>query len=485
MLATKAIDHVSIIKFTAEIGKTLATKILILLSQYLYSMYFKSPFYSLHGVVASEHPLASMVGAGVLKEGGNAVDAAVAVGFSLSVVLPHLSGLGGDFFALLMDSDGHTYFLNGSGYAPRRLTLDYMLSLGFSSMPAHGVYSISIPGMVDGLYNLWRKFGRLEWGKLVLPSIKIAHGFPATKSLCKAISNLKDELIKDKGSRETYLVGSRTPSEGDVVSFKGLAKALELISLDPRCFYEGEIAESIVDYINSLGGVLELEDFKDYRSEFGDHISIEYRGRRIYEMPPNTQGITTLHILKLLEGFNLKELRSKSTDRMKITVDAAKIAYNIRDQHVTDARFMGLTVHELLSDKFIETVKTTLNTTEKEFDDGDTTFFAVADSDGWIVSAIQSIFHNFGSYITEPNFNITLNSRASSFSLDLNHINRLEPRKKPLHTLSAVLMDNGESRTAIGISGGHYRPLFHSQLITNIVDYGLHPQEAIEHPRFQ
>lgn len=448
-------------------------------------MYFKSPFYSLYGVVASEHPLASMVGVNVLKEGGNAVDATVAVGFSLSVVLPHLSGLGGDFFALLSDPDGHVYFLNGGGYAPRRLTLDSMLSLGFSSMPAHGIYSISIPGMVDGLYNLWRKFGRLEWSKLILPSVKIAQGFPATRSLCRAISVLKDELIKDRGSRETYLVCDGTPREGNVVSFKGLAKALELISLNPRYFYEGEIAESIIDYVNSLGGFLELEDFKDYRSEFDNPVSIEYRGRRVYEMPPNTQGITTLHILKLLEDFNLKAFQSKSMDRVKITVDAAKIAYSIRDQHVTDARFMGLTVHELLSDGFIETMKTMLNTTAKELGDGDTTFFAIADGDGWVVSAIQSIFHNFGSYITEPNFNITLNSRASSFSLDANKINRLEPRKKPLHTLSAVLMDNGENHTAIGISGGHYRPLFHSQVITNIVDYGLHSQEAIEHPRFQ
>jgi gamma-glutamyltranspeptidase/glutathione hydrolase len=448
-------------------------------------MYFKPPFYSLHGVVASEHPLASMVGASVLRDGGNAVDATVAMGFSLSVVLPHLSGLGGDFFALLMDPDGHVYFLNGSGYAPRRLTLDFMLSLDLPLMPAHGVYSISIPGMVDGLYNLWRKFGRLEWSRLVFPSVKIAHGFPATRSLCSTISRLKDELVKDKGSRETYLTSYKVPREGDVISLKGLAKALELISSNPRCFYEGEIAESIVEYVNSLGGVLELEDFKDYRSEFDDPISIEYRGSRVYEMPPNTQGITTLHILKLLEDFNLKMFNSKSIDRVKITVDVARIAYTIRDRYVTDMRFMDLTVGELLSDRFIETMKTMLSTTVKGFDNCDTTFFAVADNDGWIVAAIQSIFHNFGSYVTEPNFNITLNSRASSFSLDKDHINKLEPRKKPLHTLSAVLMDRGGSRMAIGISGGHYRPLFHSQILTNIADYDLHPQEAIEHPRFQ
>jgi gamma-glutamyltranspeptidase/glutathione hydrolase len=448
-------------------------------------MYFKSPFYSLYGVVASEHPLASMVGASVLKDGGNAVDATVAIGFSLSVVLPHLSGLGGDFFALLMDPDGRVYFLNGSGYAPRRLTLDFMLSLKLPLMPAHGVYSISIPGMVDGLYNLWRRFGRLEWSRLVLPSVKLAHGFPATRSLCNAIDRLKGELMKDKGSRETYLTNYKVPCEGDVLSFKGLAKALELISSNPRCFYEGEIAESIVEYVNSLGGVLELEDFKDYRSEFDNPISIEYRGSRVYEMPPNTQGVTTLHILKLLEDFSLKKFNSKSMDRVKVTVDVARIAYTIRDRYVTDIRFMDLTVGELLSDRFIETMKTMLGTTVKGFDDCDTTFFAVADNDGWIVAAIQSIFHNFGSYVTEPNFNITLNSRASSFSLDKDHVNRLESRKKPLHTLSAVLMDRGERRMAIGISGGHYRPLFHSQILTNIADYDLHPQEAIEHPRFQ
>ncbi|MEM2586820.1 MAG: gamma-glutamyltransferase family protein [Candidatus Bathyarchaeia archaeon] len=436
------------------------------------------------GVVSSEHPLASMVGASVLKE-GNAVDATVSIGFSLSVVLPHLSGLGGDFFALVMDPNGRVHFLNGSGYAPGKLTLDFMRRLGFSSMPSHGVYSISIPGMVDGLYKLWRRFGSLDWSKLVLPAIKIAYGFPATKSLCEAISNLKDELMKDRGSRETYLSGNKVPSEGDIISFKGLAKALEMVSSDPRSFYEGEIAESIVDYVNSLGGVLELEDFKRYSSEFGDPLSIEYRGKRVYEMPPNAQGITTLHILRLLEDLDLKEIPPNSMRRIKIMVDNAKVAYGVRDMYVTDPRYMNLRGHDLLSDDFIGRMRNSmLRVNEKSINGADTTFFAVAD-DGWLVAAIQSIFHNFGSYITEPKFNITLNSRASSFSLDEEHINRLEPYKKTLHTLSAVILECSERLMAIGISGGHYRPLFHSQLITNIIDYGFHPQEAIEYPRFR
>ncbi|MEM3174305.1 MAG: gamma-glutamyltransferase, partial [Candidatus Bathyarchaeia archaeon] len=220
--------------------------------------------------------------------------------------MPHLSGLGGDFFALIMDPNGRVHFLNGSGYAPRRLTLDFMRKLGFSSMPSHGVYSISVPGMVDGLHKLWRRFGSLEWGRLILPAIKIAHGFPATKSLCEAVKHLKDELMKDRGSRETYLV-----------------------------------------------------------------------------------------------------------------VDNARIAYSIRDKYVTDARFMDLKAHRLLSDDFIKSMKSgMLRADGKNLSGGDTTFFAVADDEGWLVAAIQSIFHSFGSYITEPRFNITLNSRASSFSLD-------------------------------------------------------------------
>jgi len=450
-------------------------------------MYFRAPFYSTRGVVASEHPLASVVGVNVLRSGGNAVDACVAVGFALSVVLPHLSGLGGDFFAILRDPNDNIYVVNGSGWSPRNLTVDYMRGLGFESMPIHSVYSITVPGMVDGLYGLWRRFGSLDWSELIRPAIKIAsEGFPASRSLCRAIGVLSDRLAGDYGSRVTYL-GNGVPSEGDIIGFKGLGKALELIADDARSFYEGDVAVRIVDYLKSLGGVMDLDDFRNYRHEFQEPIKIGYRGRIVYEMPPNSQGVTTLHLIKLLEDFDFSRMDSKSVDRIRIFIEAAKIAYYVRDRFVGDPKFMAVTVDDLLSHEFIgDMKKMEIKDLNNSFSrDADTTFYAIADNEGWLLSCIQSIFHHFGSYITEPTYNITLNSRASSFTLNDDHVNRLEPNKKPLHTLSAVILKDDLRWMAIGLSGGHYRPLLHAQLLNSVIDYGMHPQEAIEHPRFR
>ncbi len=450
-------------------------------------MYFRAPFYSTRGVVASEHPLASVVGANVLRSGGNAVDASVAVGFTLSVVLPHLSGLGGDFFAILRDPSDNIYVINGSGYSPRKLSIEYMRELGFKSMPIHSVHSITIPGMVDGLYGLWKKFGSIDWKKLISPAIKIAkEGFPASRSLCRAIRIFSDKLVEDRGSRITYL-NKGIPSEGDIIGFKGLAKALELIADNARSFYEGDIAVKIVDYLNSLGGIVDLDDFKNYHHEFQSPIKIYYKGKIIYEMPPNSQGITTLHIMKLLEDFDFNKINSKSTDRIKLFIEAAKIAYHIRDRFISDPNFMTVQVDDLLSHKFIRSMRKMK--IEKQNANAstnvDTTFYAIADSEGWLLSCIQSIFHHFGSYITEPTYNITLNSRGSSFALVDDHVNKLEPNKKPLHTLSAIILKDDLKWMAIGLSGGHYRPLLHAQILNSIIDYKMHPQVAIEHPRFR
>lgn len=450
-------------------------------------MYFRAPFYSKHGVVASEHPLASIVGANVLRSGGNAVDASVAVGFTLSVVLPHLSGLGGDFFAIIKDPNDNIYVINGSGYSPRGLTLEFMMERGFNAMPIHSSYSITIPGMVDGIYGLWSKFGSIDWEKLIQPAIRIASkGFPTTRSLCNALKNYCDKLANDYGSRTTYLSGS-LPSEGDVIGFKGLAKALELISDDPRNFYEGDIAVRIIDYLKSKGGVIELDDFKNYHHEWQNPIKINYRDKIIYEMPPNSQGVTTLHIIKLIEDIDFNRINCKSIDRIKVLVDASKAAYYIRDKFVSDPKAMKIHVNEMLSAKFIDKMKKMQmgSLDEKTLKDADTTFYAIADSEGWLISCIQSIFHHFGSCITEPTYNITLNSRASSFSLDYEHVNRLEPRKKPLHTLSAIILKDDLKWIGIGLSGGNYRPLLHAQLLNLIIDYKMHPQASIEHPRFR
>lgn len=455
---------------------------------YIFVMYFRAPFYSTRGVVSSESPLASSVGANVLRLGGNAVDAAVATAFTLGVVLPHLSGLGGDFFAILRDPNGNVHVINGSGYSPKALTVDYLRGLGFESMPVHGVHSITVPGMVDGLYGLWRAFGSMEWGKLLEPSIRIAgEGFPAHRGFCRALRNLGGELIKDYGSRVTYRLDEGFPNEGDILSFKGLAEALKLIAEDARSFYEGDIAVKIVDYIRSLGGTMDLDDLRYYHSEFQKPIKVGYRGWQIYEMPPNSQGVTTLHILKLIEYSNFMNIPILSMERVQNILDAAIKAYAVRDMYVGDPRFMHKDVDELLSEEFIEAMKSgsISGSIHASFMDADTTYFAIADDKGYLISCIQSVFHNFGSYITEPTYNITLNSRGSSFTFLDGHVNRLEPRKKPLHTLSALLLNYGSRWMAMGLSGGHFRPLLHAQIVNGIVDYGLNPQLAIETPRFR
>ncbi len=457
-------------------------------------MTYGSPFYSLRGVVASEHPLASVIGTEVLRKGGNAVDAAIATSFALTVVLPHLGGIGGDFFALVRDPNGRIHFINGSGPAPRRLNRALILRQGYESMPTHGPFSISVPGLVDGLHLLWKKFGSIEWRDLIIPAAKLARdGFPVSRSLSGALTTLREELVRDYGSRMTYYPRGFTPRVGEVISFEGLARALECVSEDPRCFYESDVAEKLVSYVKSLGGVLELTDLKNYRAEVGDPIRTEFRGKLVYEMPPNTQGITTLHLLRLLEDADLSRVKPLSPQRLWLYLSAARVAYRIRDQYITDPRYMRVSISELLSHKFIDGLKEELRKVlEEEIEEGessvsggDTTFFAVADSEGWIVAGIQSLFYPFGSYVTEPTYGVTLNSRASSFSLTLDHVNCLEPGKKTMHTLSAMIVVGGdEDVLALGLSGGHFRPLLHAELLTNIIDYGMDPQEAIEHPRF-
>ena len=451
-------------------------------------MVFKQPFYSLSGVVASEHPLASLLGSQILER-GNAIDAAVVTSLTLATTLPHLGGLGGDFFALILDPNGEVHFVDGSGYAPSRLTLDLMNTLGYRSMPAHGPLSINVPGMIDGLRVMWEKWGVIEWKDLVKRVVEvISKGIIVTHSFAQSLRALYNELSLDPGSKNTYY-SNGLPKEGEVIIFKGLISALELVSDDPRSFYEGEIAECIVNYVKDRGGVMELNDLKQYKAYIGKGLSIEYRNKIVYEMPPSTQGITTLHMLKLLEEYDLKSLSLNSPKRIELLLKMAKIAYKIRDLYVTDPRHMNIDVRYLLSEKFIERIKhvvrsNDLDEPEISLSGCDTTFFAIADSEGWVVAGIQSLFYPFGSYITEPRFNITLNSRASSFSLNKNHVNKLEPLKKTLHTLSAVIIDDNGRILSLGLSGGHFRPLLHAQLITNIIDYGLSVQEAIEYPRF-
>ncbi|MEB3860475.1 MAG: gamma-glutamyltransferase, partial [Desulfurococcales archaeon] len=259
--------------------------------------------FSTRGAVASEHPLASYIGARILEKGGNAVDASVAVAMALSVLLPHLGGLGGDFFALVRTSGGRVAFVDGSGPAPRRLSIEYLRGKGYASMPAHGPHTVTVPGFVDALRVMWSSLGSMEWALLVEPARELASkGFPASRSLARASQNLR----RSQGDRATTapsILGLLPSSEGDLVRMPGLSRALSEVAEDPRSFYEGDIAGSIVETLEGYGGVLDLEDMRSYQARVSSPISLEALGCRFYEMPPPTQGISTLHMIHSLDSL--------------------------------------------------------------------------------------------------------------------------------------------------------------------------------------
>ncbi len=437
--------------------------------------------YTTSSGACAEEPLPSAIGLKILLEGGNAADAAIAMSFSLAVTIPHLGGVGGDLFLLVKNPNGKLTVINGSGYAPRGLSEAFLRSQGLSKVPETGPLSPVVPGMVDGLRLLHKRFGSTEWKRLVEPAVELARrGFPSPPALAKAIRGSENLLMRDYGSKITYL-GKGFESEGSLVKFPGLARLLEILSEDPRAFYEGEVAERIVNYVNSLGGVMDLRDFKEYRATVDDPLLGTYKGWKVAELPPNSQGLTTLALLKILENEKVPE---DPLERAVSLIRASKIAYKIRDEHLGDPRFLKFRPEELISQEFIDSLVHEEGEVVEESIDGDTTFFVVADKQGMVVAGIQSLFYAFGSGITEPIFQVTLNSRAQAFSLIKERPNYLEPLKRPLHTLSIAMIKNDDREIFLGLSGGNLRPQFHFLLISNIVDYNMDIGDAISEVRY-
>ncbi|WP_291764980.1 gamma-glutamyltransferase family protein [Caldivirga sp. UBA161] len=439
--------------------------------------FIKPPWVSNLGGIASEHPVASGVGAGILRSGGNAFDAAVAVSLTLAVVQPHLGGLGSDLVALIYDANrGRIEFLNATGWAPAGLSKGLLESRGLSKVPLRGPLSPVVPGMLAGLYSLWRRLGSIEWRSLVNHVIKaVEPGFPAGPGLIRAVRSVVDSNAIDDAFKAAYPINAEPWS---IIKMPKLIKALELIAEEgDDAFYRGEIGESIIAHVNSLGGVFSINDFRDYRPEWGEPVSIEYRGFTINETPPNTQGLTTLMILKLLEDY--KPSGPFTVDRIMNHIEAYKVAYRARDMFIGDPRFINVPINDLLNLSFLKGI----GEGSLHGGVGDTTYFVVADGYGNVVSGIQSLYYHFGSLVTDPNFGITLNNRASDFSLS--GPNALEPRRRPMHTLSTVIITkDGELKYALGTSGAHYRPQQHALIVTNIIDYGMNPVDAVNAPRF-
>jgi gamma-glutamyltranspeptidase/glutathione hydrolase len=430
-----------------------------------------------HATVASENPLASLAGYETMRSGGNAFDAAVATSFALAVTMHHIGGLGGDFFGMFYEAKtGKAHCLNSSGWAPSGLTVEAIRSRGEDKVPTYGPLSCVVPGQVAGVAAMHKKFGVSEWKTLLRPAKDYAlGGFPASEGLCRAVAGVFESLSPD--AMEVFAPDGRPPLPGSTIKQMKLGMLVDELAVEgAEAFYEGTPAEEMRERFEALGVPAQPGDFRDFAAEWVEPLILEYRGTVVHEVPPNSMGATCLLMLKILEGQDFSKAGPLSRERIGTTMEAAETAYDRRDRMLCDPRF-----HRIDMDEFMKPSRPQRPYSGRVAE-GDTTAFSVADKEGNIVSAIQSLFRHFGSHIFVPGCGIMINDRGAGFRLE--GPNRVEPRKRPLHTLSSLILKRGDSVTAIGTSGGDYRPIQHSLLVTNIVDYKMSLEQAVDHPRF-
>lgn len=450
-----------------------------------------------HGMVASSQPLASQVGLEVLKRGGNAVDAAIAMAGVLNVTEPMMTGVGGDMFALIYwAKTGELKGLNASGRAPRALNLDYFAKKGINTMPLTGMEPITVPGAVDGWVTLLEKYGTMKLADLLAPAIEYAeNGFPVMEKAARDWAASTEKLRRTQAASSNYLIDGRAPRAGEIFRQKNLARTLRTLARGGRdAFYKGEIARSIVDYCQKNGGFLSMQDFAEHRSEWVEPISTDYRGHKVYECPPNGQGLTALLMLNILEGFDLSSMDTRPELYYHTLIEATKLAFADRNKYIADPAFAKVPVRHLLSKGYAASRRTLISpdhaivTPEPGTvrNESDTTYFTVIDKDRNAVSFINSLFEEFGSGIVAGDTGIVLHDRGAGFSLDPTHANRIEPGKRPFHTIiPAMVFKDGKLFMSFGVMGGAIQPQGHVQVLTNFIDLGMNLQQAIEAPRFR
>jgi gamma-glutamyltranspeptidase/glutathione hydrolase len=448
-----------------------------------------------HAMVASSQPLASQIGIEILKRGGNAVDAAIAMAAVLNVTEPNMTGIGGDAFMMVYTAKTHRLEgLNASGRAPRALTLDYFAKKNITQMPLAGMDTVTVPGAFDGWVTLLDKYGTMKLADLLAPAIDYAeNGFPVEEKISSDWAPEVGKLKKTEAAASTFLVNGGAPPPGTIFQNKNLAKTLRVLARGGRdAYYRGEIARAIVDYCQKNGGFLTMDDFAAQKAEWVDPISTTYKGYTVYEMPPNEQGLTALILLNILEGIDLKSMQNDPVRYYHTMIEATKIAFSDRNHYIADPSFYKAPLKELLSKDYAAKRRTLIDP-DKAIDPppygdinvgADTTYFTVVDKDRNAVSFINSLFNSFGSGIVAGDTGIMLQNRGTGFSLDPKHPNRLEPGKRPFHTLiPAMVFKDDKLWMSFGVMGGDVQPQGHTQVLVNLIDRGLNIQEAIDAPR--
>jgi gamma-glutamyltranspeptidase / glutathione hydrolase len=448
------------------------------------------------GIVATSQTLAAQAGAQILARGGSAADAAIAANAVMGVVEPMSNGMGGDLFAIVRDDKtGKLSGLNASGWAPKNLTIDFLHQKGFQEMPQTGIYSVTVPGCVRGWAELHKKFGRLPWAELFKPAIYYArNGYPVTEFISGYWKSAQEKLEKDPNARQVFLVNGATPAVGQVFSNPEYARALELVAREGAdAFYKGEISKAILKTSDRLGGVISAGDLADFQAEWVAPISTTYRGWTVYELPPNGQGMAALEMLNIMERFPLGQYAFLSPENWHIRMEAQKLAYADLRRYNGDPRFAMIPVETLISKQWAEERAATIDMNRAHCDvgpgdvsrfRGDTIYLTVVDRDGNIVSLIQSLYNGFGSGVVVDDFGITLQNRGALFLLDPSHPDALAPHKRPFHTIIPAYMEKGSKRMGFGIMGGLNQPQAHAQFVSNIADFGMNIQAALEAPRF-
>ncbi|HTV60319.1 MAG TPA: gamma-glutamyltransferase [Verrucomicrobiae bacterium] len=448
------------------------------------------------GIVAAESPLAAQAGAQILAHGGNAVDAAVAANAVMGVVEPMMNGIGGDLFAIVYDAkSGKLYGLNASGWAPAKLTPAFLARQGITAMPTEGIDTVTIPGAVDGWSKLLSRFGSKQFPELLAPAIHYARdGFPVPEWDAAYWADAEENLHGNKNLSATYLIDGHAPRVGEVFKNPDLARSLSLIASGGRdAFYKGAIASRILALSKQLGGPMTPEDLSGYSSDWVDPISTTYRGWTVYEIPPNGQGIAALLMLNIMENFPVATF-SNPADRWHVMIEAKKLAYADLQRYVADPKFAAVPVEGMLSRdyasqraKLINMAKANCGVSpgEPKFpSSGDTTYLTVVDREGNMVSLIQSNYFEFGSLLAPDGAGFVLQNRGALFTLDPSSPDVLAGHKRPLHTIIPAFMTRGDIRIAFGIMGGFNQAQAHAQFVSDVADFGMNIQQALEAPRF-
>ncbi len=449
-----------------------------------------------YGMAATSQPLATQVALDILKAGGNAIDAAIAANAVLGLVEPTGNGIGGDLFAIVWDvKTGKLHGLNASGRSPYNLTIDYFRENKIEKIPSHGPLPVSVPGCVDGWFELHGRLGKLPMKEILAPAIRYAReGFPVSELIAYYWDRNSQLLRKYPGFAEIFMPGGKAPAKGEIFKNPYLAATLEkLVEQGRDVFYKGEIASKIVQYMQENGGFLSMLDFADHTSEWVEPVSVNYRGYDVWQLPPNGQGIAVLQMLAILENFDIGSMGFGTPEYIHLFTEAKKLAFEDRAKFYADPAFNNIPIAELISKEYgkkraalINPDRAAMSYTPGQLEQSSTIYLTTADSEGNMVSLIQSNYRGMGSGMTPGRLGFVLHDRGEMFTLEEGHFNMYEPHKRPFNTIIPGFMTkDGKPFLSFGVMGGAMQPQGHVQIVCNIVDFRMNIQEAGDAPRMQ